>query len=294
MSTNERIKWLDYSKGIGILLVVIAHGLAKDNWINIYAYSFHLPLFFLISGITLKEDKILNDTFVNIVKRNAKSILLPYYFYTMFIVVIELLKNVLQHDITIESTMEILARWILMLGLKADWFLPCLFFSKLIFIGIYRIVKNKKVSKIIVLALAVLVICMPVRPMIFRPIICAGIGSFFVGAGHALRDIHSKFNSKIYIGAFVIWVIVTMINGKVSLLIYNFGTNGCLYLLNGILGSIVVIGITKYIGKVTKEIHSLGWLGKNSMIIMVVHMEIMAFLNAILVKMPIISDNSFY
>lgn len=293
MSTSERVKWIDYSKGIGILLVVIAHGLAKDNLINIYSYSFHLPLFFLISGITLKEDRMLKDSFINIIIRNAKSILLPYYFYAMFIVAIELLKNVLQHDMTIESTIDILTRWIFMRGLKADWFLPCLFFSKIIFVGIYRMIKNRIASIIIVLALAMLVICIPAHPMVLRPIICAGIGSFFVGVGHTLRDIHSKLNFKIYIPFFIIWCITTMVNGKVSLLIYEFGVNGCLYLINGILGSIVVIGFTKYIEKMSKEVHLLEWLGKNSMIIMVVHMEIMAFVNAIITKVPIISNNVF-
>lgn len=63
MSTNiSRIEWVDAAKGIGIILVVYAHvarglnksGLYDDNSFAIVdsiIYSFHMPLFFFLSGI---------------------------------------------------------------------------------------------------------------------------------------------------------------------------------------------------------------------------------------------------
>lgn len=42
-----RLEWLDVLKGIGIVSVVLGHVL---EWR--YVYSFHMPLFFLISGYT--------------------------------------------------------------------------------------------------------------------------------------------------------------------------------------------------------------------------------------------------
>lgn len=54
MQTEKRIDWIDYAKAIGIFLVVVGHtyaGNALTNWI----YSFHMPLFFFLSGTMLRN-----------------------------------------------------------------------------------------------------------------------------------------------------------------------------------------------------------------------------------------------
>ena len=48
--TNQRENWIDFAKAIGIILVIYAHALPKDNYIWIWINSFHMPLFFCISG----------------------------------------------------------------------------------------------------------------------------------------------------------------------------------------------------------------------------------------------------
>lgn len=63
---QKRIQWPDLAKGIGILLVVLGHaviytdsaGGVSDyleqriwNHINLWIYSFHMPLFIFVSGI---------------------------------------------------------------------------------------------------------------------------------------------------------------------------------------------------------------------------------------------------
>lgn len=62
-SQTVRISWPDYAKGIGILLVVVGHvlrGLVNssilsgggfEGFLDRWIYSFHMPLFFFISGI---------------------------------------------------------------------------------------------------------------------------------------------------------------------------------------------------------------------------------------------------
>lgn len=62
---KQRVLWLDYAKGIGILLVVLGHTLRGlvDNaliqpddigyrWFDFTLYTFHMPLFFFLSGLT--------------------------------------------------------------------------------------------------------------------------------------------------------------------------------------------------------------------------------------------------
>ncbi len=45
----KRLNYIDVAKGIGMLLVVIGH--CSNTIANQYIYSFHMPLFFIITGI---------------------------------------------------------------------------------------------------------------------------------------------------------------------------------------------------------------------------------------------------
>lgn len=73
----NRVKYLDVAKGITIILVIIGHCLPlyttdlTDALFN-FIYSFHMPLFFLISGYFYKPGKL--D-----LGRKAKQLLLPYF-----------------------------------------------------------------------------------------------------------------------------------------------------------------------------------------------------------------------
>ena len=51
---NDRLFYLDVVRGIGILLIVLGHISAGENVIVRYAYSFHVALFFIITGYLLK------------------------------------------------------------------------------------------------------------------------------------------------------------------------------------------------------------------------------------------------
>ena len=51
---GKRIDYLDYSKGIAIILVVLGHIFNGGN-IKTYIYSFHIPLFFIISKSMIRS-----------------------------------------------------------------------------------------------------------------------------------------------------------------------------------------------------------------------------------------------
>ena len=51
---TKRIEWIDIAKGIGIILVVIGH-ISQIKVLNDIIYSFHMPLFFIISWYLYKR-----------------------------------------------------------------------------------------------------------------------------------------------------------------------------------------------------------------------------------------------
>ncbi len=65
MTTSKRLDYLDMAKGIGILLVVIGHLQGKDIFalspyilpVCTWIFSFHMPLFFIISGMLIDHKR---------------------------------------------------------------------------------------------------------------------------------------------------------------------------------------------------------------------------------------------
>ena len=79
VETPKRIGWLDAAKGLGILLVVLGHNQIKADFPIVYqvVYSFHMPFFFLLSGMFFKT----NYGFMELVRRRFDSLLKPFIAY---------------------------------------------------------------------------------------------------------------------------------------------------------------------------------------------------------------------
>ena len=84
---NKRIEYIDTAKGIAILLMIIGH----CYWINSIPhlmniiYSFHMPVFFIISGFLLKPyyQNNRNELFLSI-----RKLLIPYFITAIIICII--------------------------------------------------------------------------------------------------------------------------------------------------------------------------------------------------------------
>lgn len=72
----QRSQALDIAQGIGIILVVIGHIINVNSYIGRVIWSFHMPLFFFISGYCYNEEKWRNNI-GEIILRRAKQLLLP-------------------------------------------------------------------------------------------------------------------------------------------------------------------------------------------------------------------------
>lgn len=78
---SARIGFLDVAKAFAIVLVVWGHLIQQtnygfwDNGVFSFIYSFHMPLFFLLSGMFL--GKLFSLTFMQALKKRAMQLLLP-------------------------------------------------------------------------------------------------------------------------------------------------------------------------------------------------------------------------
>ena len=138
----SRLAALDSLRGFGILLVVLGHTSWSAGLVS-WIFSFHMPLFFIISGMLFHERQFL-DSF----KRKAIRLLVPYVFFgTVTLAYWALIERRLRGDEG--SVPNALANIVLARAGSnnypqnaALWFLPCLFVTEMLFLGFFLLVNK--------------------------------------------------------------------------------------------------------------------------------------------------------
>lgn len=142
--------YIEVMKGIGAIFVVIGHLVTPDSFLKIYLYSFHMPLFFFITGITFNE----NRPFKTFLYKRFKSLIVPYFAFVLPSAVIFFditknmgLKDILTNIFFIDSSI---------IWNSSLWFLPVLFLTNILFYIICKICKTKitKTAGLILLILS--------------------------------------------------------------------------------------------------------------------------------------------
>ncbi|WP_353884815.1 acyltransferase family protein [uncultured Prevotella sp.] len=70
---RTRIGWVDYVKVFGIFCVLLGHNNLANEHITQYIFSFHIPLFFLLSGYLYKQ-----TDFKSAFLKTVKTLIIPY------------------------------------------------------------------------------------------------------------------------------------------------------------------------------------------------------------------------
>ena len=74
---EERKKNIDIFKGLLIILVVVGH--YDTDIVHDVIFLFHMPLFFIISGLLLKKDHLMEGT--KYIKTKIQNLMIPYVVY---------------------------------------------------------------------------------------------------------------------------------------------------------------------------------------------------------------------
>lgn len=133
-SQKKRNHFLDFTKAFAIILVVFGHciqfgsgenylkeGLYFDNIIFKYIYSFHMPLFMLISGYFFAYgiNKEAKEIFIN----KFKSLIVPILTWAILPLVIFIAVKCLKNEFSIISTLK----YYISYSLHSLWFLWAVF-----------------------------------------------------------------------------------------------------------------------------------------------------------------------
>lgn len=284
-SQSKRILWIDYAKLIGIYLVILGHLNLRSNGINAFINSFHMQLFFLLSGICFNK-----DDFFNILKKSCRGLLIPYVFFYTLCYPYWVAKSYFRDHLEITVINYVVKPFFGFLYgvvydtkysfmvIVAGWFLLALFFIRLFATIILKLPNPLKLVSVVGcvtlgLLLNYLDIMLPFS--INVSLLCVPI---FL-CGYYAKDIIMQFISisawsKLIIISVGVCCLYTLSNENGMFHVGDgvFGNIIWLYYINALLGGGIVVLIASLF---TKENRFLIFLSKNTLIIM--FFEVYAF-----------------
>lgn len=290
---KKRIYYLDIAKGIGVILMILGHISDLTTSARQFVTSFHMPLFFVISGMIICATGEEFRDGKEIFRRKFRSIMIPYFVFSVLNLVVEVFGTVVIKNNTWEVVREHLYATVCLSGASVFWFLPALFFGELIFIGV-RKKSTAPVCGISVAALAALAylgylggnrlqeICSDAWYSYVHLFLNAALRTFFSAAfiaagyfGHGLlQKLTGAWAWNLLPGILLMGVTlaVSRKNGitDMNYMVYN---NVLLYLVTSVCGSFGVIFLCRALERWyrTPLLRACMYYGRNSLIVMMTH-----------------------
>ncbi|MGG3623525.1 acyltransferase family protein [Bacillus gobiensis] len=270
---GKRIEWIDAAKGIGIILVVAGHVPTTDP-IKQFIYSFHMPLFFFLSGLVFKSKDLGLKSFI---QKKARSLLFPY---VCFAIITYLFWFTVERHLPFSSDSDVdpftpfmgiflsIEDNHMMTYNPAVWFLTALFLVELAFFLYTKLTKGRFVVLFAALCGAIgyygslrLEGSLPWNvDVVFTAIA-------FYAFGYAMKNHLAQHKPKRTLITCVLLFIVTAYvesyNIRVDMRGNDYG-NGLVFYLASLLG----IAGTIYLSHKLKRVAFLTYLGRNSIVIL--------------------------
>lgn len=236
MPTTARLAWLDTSKGLGIVLVVVAHVLLRSEaaaagYLAPFIYLFHMPLFFIIAGVTLKPEPLGAYTL-----RKATTLLLPYTVFLCLLGVPSLIATcgmgISVPDLGIDRCpvmpLKLLAGGSLLGGIfGAFWFIPSLFGALVLAQFILNVAGTSNTRKLIACCgLAILAYTLPALLPQSTALLSIGtvpMACVFVLTGYALRNHLPRLKTKWVLAVAAIAVCIAVMRATFDMKAAHFG-----------------------------------------------------------------------
>lgn len=272
---NNRLKYLDYTKGFAILLMLLGHCMSDKNLLHNWIYSFHMPIFFVVCGCltAMKYDgrQIGFTDFQSHLIRRLKQIGVPYIVFCLVLIAYYFSLSLLSHSDY--NILESLFSVVTLKGIDSLWFLPVYFLSEMLFVFVF--LKFNKILRCcisfgIIIGLFFTEHMMPDIDLL--KLILKVISSLvFIYFGYIIfkYNIVQKINIIFSLFILILGSVLQYYNGIVEMYFFNIGDNAFLFYFCAMLISLSVISLFKNIENKTKsELRFLSYFGKNTIVVL--------------------------
>lgn len=227
---KKRIEWIDSLRGFAMFFVIFGHAFyIRNNFIRNYIYSFHMPLFFFISGLTYKRKDI---SYLDYLKKKIKNLLLPYLCLNIFVFIFKIVLNLLfglYRSTSLMSAIEFTIKgYSNLIPCIQSWFILSLFIIDIIFFTLTKVFKKDymvTIFVIIIFILGILYLRTNYTFLQYWHIDTSLVGLIFYYFGYILMKYYEKIKSLISNYKSLIFVIIALplgyyiqsINGRISM-----------------------------------------------------------------------------
>lgn len=288
IESNYRIEWIDTAKLIGIYLVILGHLLPPDetgasSFLTDLIFSFHMPLFFFLSGLVEKPRKI-----KELLIKSVKNLIVPYVCFYLISYFWWFYASFLRHPELFERNVSVAVVkpfFGMLLGCGFDtnfstmvnrplWFLIALFWCRLLnsFTNF-----NTKIIKPILSCLCIFISLFLWKTDKFLPFsigsACMAFPFYTLGTYFSRKIIQPKKLNKflvllVVMLSFVLLLILTKCNGRVDVNCISYGKNPIFFWLTSISGICLICFLCFHLF----TLHMFGrFLAQNTISILALH-----------------------
>lgn len=299
MNKTKRLDYLDMAKGFGIFFVALGHMEDIATGTRVWISSFHMPLFFIISGILMAVKNDAAGDFREAVKKRFRGIIIPYLWFSLSYFVIDIGNLNVVHNIDLHTFIVDTIDSATFYGMSVLWFLPALFLASVGFLFLKKKLPDKVLAPfLIVIALIAYVIKLQFEKLyvanedsllitslinIVYIFLRAAVAQSFVGYGYYAKALFDRICRGAKITSFASSRPVNFVAGCILLAVNIILSqiNGCADLRNVILNNVAIYYIAAFAGcfgiiLICKALPAIGlitYFGKNSLIVMACHIN---------------------
>lgn len=257
------------AKGFAIMLMVFGHtfSINQNMSVMVWIYSFHMPLFFLTTGILygIKKEKGAKQRFK--LKSKILTLLLPFFLwntlYQLFISILSILGGA-----PVKTTLLSNFRVVIELQGSAMWFLPAMFMATFLF---FLTVRNRVLSIITSCFFLIVGVIVPEYNCYLSAILRAFIGSVFITLGfYGYKFFTKEVKNWQLVCLFAISLVTIFMNGLVSIASRDYN-NPILYIFNGYIGTLIVYQMAMRMRQIKIISDILKYWGENSIKVLCFH-----------------------
>ena len=202
----QRIESFDILKGIGIILMIVAHTYGPNSIIWGFIYAFHMPLFFIVAGYFFKQ-----NTTTELLRKNYNQLLVQYITICVIVTAITQLRQPHNIQKDIQSSLY---------GMGPGWFLLAMFMARLEFNIILKLFSNHYLTISLIISICICLIANHYNKSSIFSFFPSLASLFFLSIGFFIKQ-HNLLNFKYKHS--IILVIIGFIFGNIVL---SYASNG--------------------------------------------------------------------
>ncbi|MBQ6038605.1 MAG: acyltransferase family protein [Bacteroidaceae bacterium] len=305
----KRIAYIDLMKVYAIFLVILGHSTILTGYPKQWIYSFHMPLFFALYGMTYNIDRHVANGFltVDFVKHRFTRLMVPAIIWAIgYSIATSFFDSSFQSSILLrifyfsQSSLRSAG------SLTSIWFIPCMFLAVLLTELTISFIYNKISRKIVVRNIMILIVIAVYAFVTFAlPRISRGypwctnlvpLATAMILIGYLVRQIIDAYSDLCAKQKFIIPIVLILsfailclaswynwhfITGNnVDMASAKFG-NPLLYIIGAVAGLFMIVALSKLTS--TSSLHpAVAFIGANTYGVFLIHKPIIVSLGTIL------------